>query len=196
MRKQCLWVVLVSAVLRLCLAAQEKPCQPTVTGRLEVFQLASTTLQETRSVRVWLPPGYGDAANAAKKYPVLYLFDGERAFDTCTAFRHDELHADGTLTEPITAGGIPSVIAAGIDSPSASFTDKGERRAHGVLQSRRNARDRRQVSRAHRRSQLGSLGQLLCGRGRVIHCVPSAYAFWSHDHGESVDDRGHRTTAA
>ena len=123
MRKQCPWASLLAAVLPLCLAAQDKPCKPTVAGHLDVFSLASATLHTTRNVRVWLPPGYNDPANAAKKYPVLYLLDGESAFDACTAFKHDEVHADETLTELIASGRIPPVIAVGIDSASPILAD-------------------------------------------------------------------------
>ena len=37
-------------------------------------------------MRVWLPPGYNDPDNAKRKYPTLYLLDGQTAFDECTAF--------------------------------------------------------------------------------------------------------------
>jgi predicted alpha/beta superfamily hydrolase len=113
----CLAALLI-ALTPLSIAAQAAPCKSTVTGQLEIVPLVSATLHNTRSLRVWLPPGYGDPANAAKKYPVLYLFDGDSAFDACTAFAHEEMHADETLTELITTGKIPPVIAVAIDNAS------------------------------------------------------------------------------
>jgi len=98
--------------------AQTPACKPTITGHVETISLASTTFHNTRNLYIWLPPGYGDAANAQKKYPVLYILDGDSAFDACGAFLHDELHADETLTELITAGKIPPVIAVGIQNAS------------------------------------------------------------------------------
>jgi enterochelin esterase-like enzyme len=120
------------------LSAQQAPCKPTVTGQVEISPLTSVTFGNTRNMRVWLPPGYSDPANASKKYPVLYLFDGDSAFDACSAYDHDEMHADETLTELITAGKIPPVIAVAIDNASdiightatGQNIDNGDARAH------------------------------------------------------------------
>ena len=136
---QALWTIAVLAC-SVSLHAQ-KPCKHTVVGHLETVQLTSTVFHNTRNLYVWLPPGYGDPANAQKKYPVLYLFDGASAFDACTAFLHDELHADETLTDLITSGKIPPVIAVGIENasdilghdPKGDNTDKGEARAREYL---------------------------------------------------------------
>lgn len=96
----------------------QQPCKPTVVGHLETIQLTSNVLHNTCNLCVWVPPGYGDPRNAQKRYPVLYLFDSASAFDSCTAFLHDELHAGETLTGLITSGKMPPVIAVGIDNAS------------------------------------------------------------------------------
>lgn len=106
------------ALVSVCILAEERPCNPTVTGHLDIFPIVSATFHNTRDLRVWLPPGYDDPANAAKKYPVLYLLDGKGAFDACTAYLHEEMRADETLTELITSGRIPPLIAVGIDNGS------------------------------------------------------------------------------
>ena len=131
----------LAATLGVGLFGQSGACTSTVTRQLEVFPLTSATLHNTRKLRVWLPPGYHDAANAAKKYPVLYILDGDSAFDACTAFRHQEVRADETLTELIASGRMPPVIVVGIDSASAALDynaagespDKGEERAREFL---------------------------------------------------------------
>lgn len=141
MRNQVSLAALLLAFAAPCLSAQEKPCTSTVTGHLEVIPLASQIFHNHRNLRVWLPPGYDDPANAQKKYPVLYILDGNSAFDACTAFAHDELHADETLTTLITAGKIPPLIAVGIDngsdvlghSPDGQNLDNGEARAREYL---------------------------------------------------------------
>ena len=56
--------------------------------------------------------------DTAKHYPVLYILDGNSAFDACAAFHHEELRADETLTELIGAGKIPALIAVGVDNAS------------------------------------------------------------------------------
>jgi len=106
--------------------AQEKPCKSTVTGHLEIFPIVSGTFHNTRNLRVWLPPGYNDPANAAMKYPVLYILDGNSAFDACTAYLHEEMHVDETLTELITSGRIPPLIAVGVDNGSDIIGQNGD----------------------------------------------------------------------
>ena len=49
-------------------------------GQLQlVGDLSLPTLGEQRQVRVYLPPSY--AQSPARRYPVLYLYDGERLFE-------------------------------------------------------------------------------------------------------------------
>jgi len=47
-----------------------------VRGRERTAQVFSPALGESRAVLVYTPPGYGDPANAARRYPVLYLLHG------------------------------------------------------------------------------------------------------------------------
>ncbi len=96
----------------------EMSCKSTVVGHLDIVPLASRVFDNSRALRVWVPPGYDDAANATKKYKVIYLLDGQDAFDACTAEDHVEMHADETLTRLITSGKIEPIIAVGVDSGS------------------------------------------------------------------------------
>jgi predicted alpha/beta superfamily hydrolase len=106
------------ALLAVCLScvasAQQVPCKPTIVGALEIVPLTSRIFHNKRSLRVWLPPGY----DPSQKYPVLYILDGASAFDVCASYNHEEMHADETLTELITTGKIPPLIAVGIDNGS------------------------------------------------------------------------------
>jgi predicted alpha/beta superfamily hydrolase len=117
--KYCLsGIALALAIAASPATAQVKPCISTVVGHLEIVPLVSRVFHNSRQLRVWLPPGYGDAANAERKYPVLYVLDGASAFDACTAFRNEELSLDEVLTQLIASGKIPPVIAVGIDNGS------------------------------------------------------------------------------
>ena len=110
--------------------AQQQPrasCKHTVTGQLQVFSFSSKVFANTRMLRVWLPPGYDDAANHNRRYPVLYMFDGQDLFDACTGPESKyEWHVDETLTRLIAEGKIDPIIAVGIDNA-------GERRLHEYL---------------------------------------------------------------
>jgi predicted alpha/beta superfamily hydrolase len=110
----CSTVALVVHCLPLVASAQQVPCKSTVVGQLDIVPVTSRIFHNTRNLRVWLPPGY----NSSQKYPVLYILDGASAFDVCASYNHEEMHADETLTELITAGKIPPLIAVGIDNGS------------------------------------------------------------------------------
>src|SRR6202158_4420534 len=56
------------------------------TGDLRLHEFRSRIFRNTRFLRVWLPPGYDDPANAELHYPVLYLNDGQNLFEASTSF--------------------------------------------------------------------------------------------------------------
>jgi enterochelin esterase-like enzyme len=107
-------------------AAPPKPadCKSTVVGDLQKKTFTSTTFGDTQTLRIWLPPGYHDPANAQRHYPVLYMLDGENLFDACTASFHHEWQIDETLTELITSGEVEPIIVVGIDSPGKRRGDE------------------------------------------------------------------------
>ena len=98
-------------------ATQSAPsCVSTVVGELQKRTFQSTTFGDEQTLRIWLPPGYNDPANAQRHYPVLYLMDGENLFDACTASFHHEWQIDETLTKLIGDGSIEPLVVVGIDS--------------------------------------------------------------------------------
>ena len=98
-------------------------CKSTVEGVLQIVPLTSKVYANTRNLRVWLPPGYDDAANAKRTYPVLYLFDGQMLFDRCTGpGQIFEWRVDETLTDLITRHVIDPIIVVGIDNTGKSRT--------------------------------------------------------------------------
>lgn len=94
--------------------------EPSVTGTLDIFDLASKELGNARKIRVWLPRGYADAANKDKKYPVLYMHDGQNVFDRATSFGGAEWGADETAQNLIDTGKIEPLIIVGIDNTGAT----------------------------------------------------------------------------
>jgi predicted alpha/beta superfamily hydrolase len=100
---------------------QTRPCKSTVVG-LDIVELTSRVFHNERYLRVWLPPGYSDPANAGKQYPALYMMDGQILFDGCTATRDGvtEWRIDETLTQLITEGSVPPLIVIGVDHMGAS----------------------------------------------------------------------------
>ena len=73
----------------------------------------SEFLTDDRDVLVWLPPGYD--VDTARRYPVLYMHDGQNLFDPDTAFQKGEHWRMGeTAAELITTGQLDPLIIVGI----------------------------------------------------------------------------------
>ena len=64
-----------------------------------------------RNIDIWLPDGY-DTDN--KKYPVLYMHDGQMLFDSTNTWNHQEWKMDETASELIRDGKVMPFIIVGI----------------------------------------------------------------------------------
>jgi len=85
-------------------------------GDLRLYEFRSRVFRNTRFLRVWLPPGYDDAENAGRHYPVLYLNDGQNLFEAATSFTGIEWQVDETAERLIGEGTVPPLIIVGIDN--------------------------------------------------------------------------------
>jgi predicted alpha/beta superfamily hydrolase len=107
-------MLFAAAFVAACLASNAPPGVTGTTRLHEAMRSASCKELLPRNVIVWLPPGYDDADNAARRYPVLYMHDGQNIFDPATAFLGREWHADETADELIRRKAIPPIIIVGI----------------------------------------------------------------------------------
>src|SRR5436305_4832040 len=57
--------------------AQERESK---TAGTELLTLRSKIFENTRTIRVWLPPNYFDASQKERRYPVFYFTDGIAPF--------------------------------------------------------------------------------------------------------------------
>lgn len=64
-----------------------------------------------RHVTIWLPPGYEDGS---RRYPILYMHDGQNLFDTATAYGGETWGVAETMTQLIAAGTVPPTIVVGV----------------------------------------------------------------------------------
>ena len=87
-------------------------------GDLRLHEFRSRIFRNTRFLRVWLPPGYDDPANADWQYPVLYLNDGQNLFENTTSFTGVEWQVDETGDRLICEGTVLPMIIVGIDNDS------------------------------------------------------------------------------
>ncbi len=91
-------------------------CKSTVSGDLRLHTLKSATFGNERTIRVLLPAGYDDAANKERRYPVLYMLDGQNVFDACLSdVSHHEWGVDETVQKLIAENQIPPMIVVGVD---------------------------------------------------------------------------------
>lgn len=110
-----LWACQMAATVSLADGATT-PCQSTVRGDLRLHTLTSRIFSNTRTIRVLVPPGYDAPENATRKYPVLYLLDGQNLFDACLSeISHHEWEVDETVYRLIREHKIPPLIVVGID---------------------------------------------------------------------------------
>ncbi len=83
------------------------------TGKLEEPKFLDSMLQEFpgRRIRVWLPPGY---ETGKRKYPVVYVHDGQNVFDPGGPF--GSWSADKVAEEEMRSGRVRPAILVGIDN--------------------------------------------------------------------------------
>jgi len=86
------------------------------TGDLRLHEFHSRTFHNTRFLRVWLPPGYDQDENAGRRYPILYLNDGQNLFESSTSFTGVEWGVDESADRLIREKVIPPMIVVGIDN--------------------------------------------------------------------------------
>lgn len=104
-------------------AADFQPDGPhTLTGEFRYHEnFASQFLAHARTLIVYLPPGYDHEPE--RRYPVLYMHDGQNLFDSATAFMGQEWHMDETAQALILRGKIEPLIIVGV-------YNTGEQRIH------------------------------------------------------------------
>jgi len=81
----------------------------------------SPQLGNDRSLRLYLPPSYGE--NPAKRYPVLYMHDGQNLFDAATASYGVEWQVDETFDRLIGQGAVREAIVVGIDNTADRISE-------------------------------------------------------------------------
>ncbi|MFN3871418.1 MAG: alpha/beta hydrolase-fold protein [Ignavibacterium sp.] len=102
----------------------------TITGRYVHIKNFDASEIQDRDIIIWLPPDY-DSTNH-KRYPVLYMHDGQNVFNPATSALGFDWRIDEIADSLISLGGIPSLIVVGIYNSGRRFyeysnTDEGEK---------------------------------------------------------------------
>ena len=90
-------------------------------SRIEFMRgVGSTHLASTRDIIVFLPPGYDD--DTSKRYPVLYMHDGQNLMDDATSFG-GEWRVDEAADQGIRAGEIEPLLVVGVYNTGARMSE-------------------------------------------------------------------------
>ena len=97
------------------------PAMPALSrvGTIEHLPALQSLHIAPRGVQVWLPPGYDKNKN--RRYPVLYLHDGQAVFDT--AVTATEWRVDETAQRLVESGAIAPCIIVAIDNTKDRITE-------------------------------------------------------------------------
>jgi enterochelin esterase-like enzyme len=96
----------VAAIIILLAGLSSAGAQP-ATSNIQRLELKSKTFNNTRTLRVLLPPGYDERENTATRYPVLYLNDAFEVFHYW--------NAEAIVRDAIRSSAIEPLIVVGID---------------------------------------------------------------------------------
>ena len=95
----------------------------TLTGEFRHHKnFTSEFLGNQRDVIVYLPPGYD--AQETRRYPVLYLNDGQNVFDRATSFAGVEWEVDETAQALIEQGAIEPLLIVGVYNTGETRIDE------------------------------------------------------------------------
>lgn len=101
--------------------APPPPAPSTVTGNIRYLRgVASRVLPRKRDIIVWLPPDYD--ANPKRRYPVLYMHDGQNLMDAATSFS-GEWHVDETASRLVRSGEVEPLIIVGVYNTEDRFAE-------------------------------------------------------------------------
>lgn len=155
----------------------------TVVGTLKVLSnLCSPQLHNKRDILVYLPPSY---SQSQKRYPVIYMHDGQNLFDEVTSFA-GEWHVDTTMEMLSDEGleaivvGIPNAGAGRIEEYAPFHDIEHGRRRYGdkyltfITETLKPLIDRD----FHTRPERASTGIMGSSLGGLI----SLYAFFQYPH--------------
>lgn len=109
-------------------STSEPSSEHTHTGEFHLLsKFHSNVLANERDVLVYLPPGYADSVgqeNESRRFPVLYLQDGQNLFDAATSFHGVEWGVDETAQRLILGGRIEPLIIVGVYNTGDSRMDE------------------------------------------------------------------------
>jgi predicted alpha/beta superfamily hydrolase len=100
---------------------------PGVTGTVLRYASMPSAHVASRNVDVWLPPSYG--ADPQRRYPVLYMHDGQNLFDPATSYGGVDWAVDEAMTRLAMQGEVREAIVVGVWNSPQRFQEYMPQRA-------------------------------------------------------------------
>ena len=110
--EQAAWARMLPVFLRWAYAVNAPALQ--ATGSVDSYQDVPSAYVPARNIDVWLPPSY--ATYPKRRYPVLYMHDGQNLFDPSMSFTGIDWDVDGTMTNLIDAHRVREAIVVAISN--------------------------------------------------------------------------------
>ena len=111
-RIECLRLsLMIILICTLCIDSSNSQFFPKVSsGKIIRIDSLHSKYVDLRNIDVWLPENFSES----KKYPVIYMHDGQMLFDSSNTWNHQEWQVDEVLSELITREEIRECIVVGI----------------------------------------------------------------------------------
>ena len=97
------------------------PVPPGVTGTLRTHESVSSKFVDARRVDVWLPPGY--EKDPSRRFPVLYMHDGQNLFDPALSYIGVDWGMDEAMTKLAADGLVREAIIVGVWNTPKRFQE-------------------------------------------------------------------------
>ena len=97
------------------------PVPAGVTGTVETHERMASRHVDARRVDVWLPPSY--ARDAGRRFPVLYMHDGQNLFDPALSYIGVDWGVDEAITRLAAEGKVREAIVVGIWNTPKRFAE-------------------------------------------------------------------------
>ena len=116
---QASWARMLPVFLTWAYAVHAPPIA--ATGRVDSFQDVPSRHVPARNVDIWLPPSYGQVPG--RRYPVLYMHDGQNLFDPALSYTGIDWDVDGAMTRLIAQGKAREAIVVGVWNTPLRFQE-------------------------------------------------------------------------
>lgn len=117
--RQRSWARMLPVFLRWAYAVHAPPLN--ATGTTESWHRVPSRHVDARDVDVWLPPSYG--RDPSRRYPVLYMHDGQNLFDPALGYTGVDWDIDGAMTRLIERGEVREAIVVGVWNSPLRFAE-------------------------------------------------------------------------